>query len=68
MTPTVIGIILIIFGIIYIIKPDVFNSIIRRKIVFDPRRYSPKKYNIFLRALGVTLIVIGILLLQLKYK
>lgn len=68
MTPPVIGIILIIFGIIYIIKPDIFKKLMRRKIVFDPRRYSPKQYNNNMQVLGGILIVIGIFLILLKYK
>jgi len=68
MTPPVIGIILIIYGTLYILKPAIFKNIIRRKIVFDPRKASLKQYNYFLRILGILLIIIGIFILQMKYK
>lgn len=68
MTPPVIGTILIIFGIINIIKPEIFKPLMRRKIVFNPENYSSKRYNKYFRALGGLLIIIGIFLTQIKYK
>ncbi len=67
MTPPVIGVILIIFGIIYTIKPEIFKKLISWKIVFSPQRYSPKQFKNIMRLIGVVLIVIGIYLTLLKY-
>ena len=68
MTPTVIGIILIVFGIINIIKPDIFKQLMSRKIVFNPQRYSSRQYNNYMRVLGGVFIVIGTFLILVKYK
>ena len=66
MTPSVIGIILILFGTVHIINPDMFQRIMWRKIVFNPQRYSKKGFMIAMRFLGIFLILIGVLLLIVK--
>jgi len=66
MTPSVIGTILILFGTIHVIKPDIFRRLMSRKIVFNPQRYSEKGFRIAIRFLGIFLILIGALLLLVK--
>ena len=68
MTPAVIGIILILFGIMHIVRPDVFRRLMSGKIAFNPQRYSRKQHNFYMRLLGIFLIVIGVFLIIAKYR
>ena len=59
MRNNVYGIILIVFGIIYLIKPDIFKSGFWRKTDITQQIFSEKNYIISMRVLGVVFIVIG---------
>lgn len=64
-----IGIILLVFGIIYIVKPDLYRRWIWKKTDVLQQVLSPKRYIKFMRVLGVILSVAGIILLILgKFK
>jgi hypothetical protein len=56
------SIILIVAGIIYIIKPDIFKRGIWKKTAITQQIFSPKNYNIYMRILGAVFIAIGIFL------
>jgi uncharacterized membrane protein YdcZ (DUF606 family) len=68
MTPQIIGIILILFGTFHILKPDLLRRLMWRKIVFNPQRYSPQQHKMYMRFLGVFLILIGIFLILAKFQ
>ena len=61
------GIFLIIFGVIYLIKPNIFKRGIWKKTAITQQIFSPKQYNIYMRILGGIFIAVGIYL-YLKYK
>ena len=54
------SIILIAFGIIYIIKPDIFKRGLWKKTAFTQQIFNPKNYNIYMRILGVLFIIFGL--------
>ena len=54
------GIILIVGGIIYIIKPDIFKRGIWKKTAITQQIFTPKQYNIYMRILGTLSIIIGV--------
>lgn len=68
MTPQIIGIILIFIGIFHVLKPDLFRRLMWRKIVFNPQRYSRQQHKMYMRFLGVFLILIGIFLIVAKFQ
>ena len=54
------GVFLIILGIIYIIKPDIFRRGIWKKTAVTQQIFSPKNYCTYMRILGCIFIVIGL--------
>ncbi len=58
-----IGIILVLFGIIYLIKPNIYKRWIWKKTNILQRNLSPANYLKFMRILGGIFILVGILLL-----
>lgn len=64
-----IGIILLVFGIVYIVKPDLYRRWIWKKTDVLQQMLSPERYIKFMRILGIILSVAGIILLILgKFK
>jgi uncharacterized protein YjeT (DUF2065 family) len=59
--PTI-SVILVIFGVIYVIKPDIFRRGIWRKTAVTQQIFSEKNYLIYMRVLGVVAIVAGIII------
>jgi len=59
----IVGIILIAAGIIYLIKPDIFQRWIWKKTDISQRLLTPEQYKVFMRILGVVYIIIGVVLL-----
>jgi uncharacterized protein YjeT (DUF2065 family) len=57
------GLILIVFGIIYIIKPTIYRRWFWKKTDVMQQKLSPENYNKYMRLLGVGFIAIGIVLL-----
>jgi len=57
------AIILIVFGIIYLIKPDIFKRSIWRKTAITQQIFSEKNYIIFMRVLGGVFIIAGTFLI-----
>jgi hypothetical protein len=61
-----ISILLIVFGIIYLIKPDIFRRGIWRKTAVTQQVFSEKNYLIYMRVLGAVFIAAGIIIWVLK--
>jgi hypothetical protein len=61
------GIILIGFGIIYVIRPNIFRRGIWKSTAVTQQIFSPKQYTLYMRILGAIFIAIGIFL-QFKYR
>jgi uncharacterized protein YjeT (DUF2065 family) len=56
------GIILIIFGVVYIVKPDIYRRWIWKETDFLQRKLTPKQYIQMMRALGIVFVMLGIFL------
>jgi uncharacterized protein YjeT (DUF2065 family) len=61
-----ISIILIGFGVLYLIKPDLFKRGVWKKTAITQQAFSPKNYLIYMRVLGGVFIVAGVLIWVLK--
>lgn len=59
------GVILIVFGVLYVIKPDIFQRWFWKKTAISQRLLTPEQNMIYMRVLGVLLVILGIAL-QLK--
>ena len=60
------GVILIVGGIIYIVKPNIFRVGIWKKTSIPQQTFTPRNYNIFMRILGVIVIILGIYKIFIK--
>ena len=56
------GILLIVVGVIYIVKPNIFRRGMWKETAITQRIFSPKQYNVYVRILGAILITWGIYL------
>jgi uncharacterized protein YjeT (DUF2065 family) len=56
------GNVLILFGIIYLIKPDLFQRWFWKKTAISQRLLTPEQNKIYMRILGAVFIVVGIAL------
>jgi hypothetical protein len=54
-----IGLILAIFGFVYIIKPDLYRRWFWKKTDILQQKLSPQKYIRFMRFLGVVFLLVG---------
>ncbi len=59
MSNTTYGILLIIIGVIYLVKPDIFRRGIWKRTAITQQVFSPKQYQIYMRILGGISIIIG---------
>ncbi len=50
---------MIILGIVYLIKPNIFRVGIWKETDIAQRAFTPKQYNRYMRILGLVLIAIG---------
>jgi hypothetical protein len=66
MNNQVYGIILIVAGIIYIIKPNIYRVGIWKKTSIAQQSFTPKQYNLFMRISGAIGIAVGVFLLFTK--
>ena len=57
-----IGIILLCFGILYVIKPNIFRRGIWKTTDIAQQRLTPTQYTLYMRGLGVVFILAGIVL------
>ena len=57
------GIILIVFGLVYLIYPNIFRRGIWLKTSISINSMTPEKHKIYMRVLGSVFLVIGIILL-----
>ncbi len=57
-----IGVLLVVWGILYIVKPDLFERGFWRSIDISRQFSSPEKRSGFLKTFGTILIVIGAVL------
>lgn len=60
---TRIGIIMLVFGIIYIVRPGIFRVGLWKKTDIAQRTLSPSQYIRYMRILGIVFAVAGILLI-----
>jgi uncharacterized protein YjeT (DUF2065 family) len=65
---TRISIILIVFGIIYVIKPDIYRRWIWKETDTMQKRLSPKQYIKVMRITGVVFILAGTLMLAFSKR
>jgi uncharacterized protein YjeT (DUF2065 family) len=54
-----IGLILAIFGLVYVIKPDLYRRWFWKKTDILQQKLSPQKYIRFMRFLGVVFLLVG---------
>jgi hypothetical protein len=54
---------LIAFGVVYLIKPDIFYMLIARREADGKQRAIPEQSLKFMRALGMIFVVAGVMLL-----
>ena len=55
-----IGLVFIVFGVIYIVKPDLYKVGIWTKTSIAQRLFKPENYLKYMKILGVLFIVLGI--------
>jgi hypothetical protein len=60
------GVLCIIFGIVYLIKPNIFRVGIWKKTAVTQQVFNPRQYNIYMRILGGIFILAGIYFLFFK--
>ena len=58
------GIALVLIGLVYVVKPDIFRRWFWRETSALQRSLSPNNYLRFMRVFGVILIIIGVLLMM----
>ena len=58
---------LIIAGVVYLVKPDIFKRGVWTRTSIAQRTLSPEGYLKYMRWVGVIAIALGILLLVLRY-
>jgi hypothetical protein len=63
MKAVIFGAVFVIFGIIYLIKPDIYRRGIWLKTSIAQRTLSPEGYLKYMRAWGAVMILVGGLLL-----
>ena len=56
------SLILIAFGILYLIKPDIFQRGFWKKTAISQRLLTPEQNKVYMRILGVVFIVVGFVL------
>jgi uncharacterized protein YjeT (DUF2065 family) len=56
------SLITILFGVIYLLKPDLFQRWIWKESAISQRLLGPEKNKIYMRLLGMLFIVAGIIL------
>jgi uncharacterized protein YjeT (DUF2065 family) len=54
------GFVLIVCGVLYLIKPDIFQRWFWKRTAISQRLLTPEQNKVYMRVLGVVLIVIGI--------
>jgi len=55
-----IGLIFIAFGFLYLIKPNIYRRGLWKKTSIAQRYFSPEQYNMYMRILGIILLVAGL--------
>lgn len=60
------GIVCLIFGVVYLIKPNIFRVGLWKKTAITQQVFNPKQYNIYMRSLGVIFILAGLYFLFIK--
>lgn len=59
-------IVLIVFGFIYLLKPDIFKQGLWKETDIAQRNMSPANYKTLMRVLGIVFVIAGIIILSLK--
>ena len=65
MEMTIWGVVLLLFGIIYIVKPNIFQRWFWKRTGVFQQIFGPEKYLVFMRVLGGIFIIAGLILLCL---
>ena len=60
------GVIFIVFGIIYIVYPNIFNRWVWKRTSIAQNIMSPATYKIYMRVLGTILVALGVYLVVNK--
>ena len=60
------GIVLIVCGILYLIKPDIFRRGFWRRTAISQRLLTPEQNKVYMRILGGVFIVVGIILVVIS--
>lgn len=60
-----IGLILLLFGILYIVRPDIYRRWIWKKTDIAQQRLSPEQYKRSMRVFGILMAVAGLTLLAI---
>ncbi len=63
----ILGLILLVFGIIYLIKPDIFKRWFWKKTDIFQKIFNENQYLIFMRILGSLLIIFGLIIIIIKF-
>jgi uncharacterized protein YjeT (DUF2065 family) len=66
MTDHIYGVVLIIFGLVYLIKPNIFRVGFWKKTAVTQQIFTPKQYNLYMRILGGISILAGCYFLFIK--
>ena len=59
----VFGIVLIVCGVIYLIKPNIFQRWFWKRTAISQRIMTPEQNRIYMRVLGAVFVIVGLILL-----
>ena len=62
----IIGIVLIAFGVLYLLKPDIFQRGLWKRTAISQQIMTPEKNKVYMRVLGSAFVVAGLVLLLLS--
>ena len=62
-----IGIILLVFGVLYIVKPNIYRRWFWKKTAVMQQKLSPAQYTRYMRIFGAVMAIAGIVLLILHF-
>lgn len=62
------GLVLVAFGILYLMKPDLFRSGIFMKYANPASTKTPEEYRLYMKKVALVLIIIGSILLAYDYR
>ena len=60
--------VLIAAGVLYLIKPDIFQRWFWKRTAISQRLLTPEQNKVYMRILGVVFIVVGIVQLTMQHR